>query len=212
MNETHQARQDLKHLFVGNQLWLDFVNTEIVAHGQKVDLLDSFPSLIAWLKAATVFGGSEIEKIEEAWGRDPRTILALEQAQRFRGILRNLADLMTQGQPVPSNAIAAINETLRHRTGYPQVLARPLGFERRVYGEVSQPEHLLAPVAESVTDFLCQSDGTLLKRCENPACVLYFYDTTKNHARRWCSMSGCGNRMKAAAHYRRAKAAKDSKG
>jgi predicted RNA-binding Zn ribbon-like protein len=33
--------------------------------------------------------------------------------------------------------------------------------------------------------------------------VLLFYDTTKNHARHWCSMSLCGNRHKVAAHYRR---------
>jgi predicted RNA-binding Zn ribbon-like protein len=33
--------------------------------------------------------------------------------------------------------------------------------------------------------------------------VLFFYDTTKNHARRWCSMAFCGNRHKVAAHYRR---------
>jgi predicted RNA-binding Zn ribbon-like protein len=34
---------------------------------------------------------------------------------------------------------------------------------------------------------------------------LYFYDTTKNHTRRWCSMTGCGNRAKAAAFYERKK-------
>ncbi|HNJ42487.1 MAG TPA: CGNR zinc finger domain-containing protein [Acidobacteriota bacterium] len=33
--------------------------------------------------------------------------------------------------------------------------------------------------------------------------MIYFYDTTKNHTWRWCSMSLCGNRAKAAAHYRR---------
>jgi predicted RNA-binding Zn ribbon-like protein len=33
--------------------------------------------------------------------------------------------------------------------------------------------------------------------------VLFFYDTTKNHARHWCSMTICGNRSKVAAHYRR---------
>lgn len=30
------------------------------------------------------------------------------------------------------------------------------------------------------------------------ACILFFYDTTKNYSRRWCSMSACGNRMKVA--------------
>jgi len=44
-----------------------------------------------------------------------------------------------------------------------------------------------------------------VKACQNPQCVLLFYDTTKNHARRWCSMAACGNRAKVAAHYQRAR-------
>jgi len=28
--------------------------------------------------------------------------------------------------------------------------------------------------------------------------VLYFYDTTKNHRRQWCSTAACGNRHKVA--------------
>jgi predicted RNA-binding Zn ribbon-like protein len=34
---------------------------------------------------------------------------------------------------------------------------------------------------------------------------LQFYDASKNHSRRWCSMNACGNRMKAALHYRRSR-------
>jgi predicted RNA-binding Zn ribbon-like protein len=50
---------------------------------------------------------------------------------------------------------------------------------------------------------LRMADLTLIKKCKNPACVLYFYDTTKNHARNWCSMQLCGNREKVAAYFRR---------
>jgi lactoylglutathione lyase len=46
----------------------------------------------------------------------------------------------------------------------------------------------LLPVAESAADLLTVRDLSLLRKCENPACVLFFYDTTKNDARRWCSM------------------------
>ncbi len=59
--------------------------------------------------------------------------------------------------------------------------------------------------AESAADLLCTGDLSLVKKCQHDACILYFYDTTKNHARQWCSMELCGNRMKAAMHYRRKK-------
>src|SRR5437867_3930953 len=77
------------------------------------------------------------------------------------------------------------------------------GFERRRLFQPREPIHLLVPVAESASDLLCHGDLALILKCENPRCILYFYDTTKNHARRWCSMTVCGNRMKVAAHYRR---------
>ncbi|WP_245866176.1 CGNR zinc finger domain-containing protein [Rhodococcoides kyotonense] len=38
---------------------------------------------------------------------------------------------------------------------------------------------------------------------ESCDCVLRFYDVSKSDARRWCSMSACGNRSKARNHYAR---------
>lgn len=42
-----------------------------------------------------------------------------------------------------------------------------------------------------------------IRPCANDACVLHFYDISKNGTRRWCSMAGCGNRAKAQRHYAR---------
>ncbi|MBB4854323.1 putative RNA-binding Zn ribbon-like protein [Mycobacteroides chelonae] len=53
-------------------------------------------------------------------------------------------------------------------------------------------DNLLALLAES---------PERIKQCAHPQCVLFFYDTSKNGARRWHSMATCGNRAKAARHY-----------
>jgi hypothetical protein len=37
-------------------------------------------------------------------------------------------------------------------------------------------------------------DREKLRRCANPACRLLFEDGSRNHARRWCDTTGCGNR------------------
>jgi predicted RNA-binding Zn ribbon-like protein len=95
------------------------------------------------------------------------------------------------------------------------LLARPIGpgelvrkgdgwFMRRLRFGLPTPVDLLVPVAEAAADLLCHADLSLVRKCENPACVRYFYDVSKNHARRWCSMAVCGNRMKVAAYHRRA--------
>ncbi|WP_454085637.1 CGNR zinc finger domain-containing protein [Georgenia sp. Marseille-Q6866] len=41
-------------------------------------------------------------------------------------------------------------------------------------------------------------DGTWtrLKVCARDTCRWAFYDASRNQARRWCSMAGCGNHVK----------------
>ncbi len=54
--------------------------------------------------------------------------------------------------------------------------------------------------ADNLLTLLIESPDRI-KQCAHPQCVLFFYDTSKNGARRWHSMSTCGNRAKAARHY-----------
>jgi predicted RNA-binding Zn ribbon-like protein len=46
--------------------------------------------------------------------------------------------------------------------------------------------------------FLAQLDGSWdeLKECAGQDCTAVFYDRSKNHSGRWCSMATCGNRAK----------------
>jgi predicted RNA-binding Zn ribbon-like protein len=58
----------------------------------------------------------------------------------------------------------------------------------------------LAQVAEQAVALLGGADAARLRACHAPGCVLYFI---KTHPRReWCSVA-CGNRVRAARHYRR---------
>ena len=42
-----------------------------------------------------------------------------------------------------------------------------------------------------------------LRPCANTECQLFLIDRSKPNTARWCSMAGCGNRMKARRHYQR---------
>jgi predicted RNA-binding Zn ribbon-like protein len=65
-------------------------------------------------------------------------------------------------------------------------------------GGAPSPARALGVLAEAVATLLAEGDFTLVRQCEHPECVLWFYDRTKSHRRRWCSMALCGNRHKAA--------------
>jgi predicted RNA-binding Zn ribbon-like protein len=50
---------------------------------------------------------------------------------------------------------------------------------------------------------LLDESAERVRRCANPDCVLWFLDVTRSGTRRWCSMTACGNRLKARRHYQR---------
>jgi len=190
-------------LFVGNQGCLDFINTQFVLNGRPVDLLATFSDLVTWLVQVDLLSGEEGKKIERQWGKQVEGTETLEQARAFRVTLREMVARIADGRPIPPAAIEAINGTLRYRIGYPQLMRCNGKFERGYLAESQEANQVLGLLGEVATDLLCACDHSLIKKCQNPLCVLFFYDTTKNHARHWCSMTLCGNRSKVAAHYRR---------
>jgi len=53
--------------------------------------------------------------------------------------------------------------------------------------------------------FTAMTNGTWarLKVCRNERCQKAFYDTSRNRSGAWCSMAGCGSRLKASAYRHR---------
>ena len=124
----------------------------------------------------------------------------LEEARALRSALRKQAASIVDGDRTLA-ATAPINRVLKAAPGYPQLVKG----EIRHVTTLEDPIGVLSDVAYSAAEFLVSGDYARLKRCEGKNCVLFFYDTTKNHSRRFCSAEGCGNRYKAAARYERLK-------
>ncbi len=53
--------------------------------------------------------------------------------------------------------------------------------------------------------FLADLDGSWrrFRECDSPDCRSVFYDRSKNHSGRWCTMAECGNRAKVRAYRER---------
>ena len=189
-------------LLVGNLLWLDFVNTEPVRDGERVDLLPGFGALVGWLQAAAGLPADEARQAARWEGR-----AVLREALALRAALREGAERLAEGKPVTERTVSAINRVLASRPAYPELIREGKRWVTRERPLSTSPHHLLVPIAESAAWLLEHGDPSLVRRCEGSSCVLLFYDTTRNGSRRWCSMEGCGSRAKAAAYYRRARRA-----
>lgn len=175
--------------FVAGHPALDFVNTEAVSGGEPVDLLADEDDLLRWLSES---GLATRDMPSKPW---------LRQAKQLRASLRRLFLRLAAGEKLRSSDLAAIDDALATIEGTPHLELR--AGQPRLDFRPSRPVTPPFLIARAAAEFLASADLSLIRRCEGNDCVLLFYDTTKSHTRRWCSMAGCGNRAKAAAHYSR---------
>ena len=177
--------------FVADHPALDFLNTAAMVDGELRDFLADDSAVLRWLERAGLSTPGAAKVCRRHPGR--LTICARELREAFRAGV-----LCRKGKRVAN--VTALNRLLGGRGAFSQIDWRKGQLPRRVrLRHVGSPEDLLAPLAESMADLLVDADFALVRRCENPECVLWFYDRTKAHRRRWCSMAVCGNRMKVAA-------------
>lgn len=205
-----RAEPQVEFLFVGEHLCLDFVNTQILVNDAPMDLLRDFDDVVAWAVAAKLMEAASAKDHSRRW-RGDKAERAFRQAIDLRASLRQMAERLADGRRnLPQATLDRINHALRTPArGCDLELVRAKGahdrYETRSHRVFHEPIDLLAPIAESAARLLSGGELSLVKKCGNPRCILYFYDTTRNHRRRWCSMTACGNRAKVAAHYQRSR-------
>ncbi|SRR5581483_937673 len=177
-------------VFIGGDPAVDLLNTEIVRDGEPVDLWQKPEDVLRWLT--------------EVSGRDIRSHLSLSKVKELRAAARSLMTTLARGGRARRRDVAVVNAALARGRGSFQLAIAKGGIHTRFQPEA---DDVLFRLASYVADFLASADLTLVKPCQGTNCVLMFYDVTKSHTRRWCSMEGCGNRMKAALFYAKRRAA-----
>ena len=203
VEKMDKSKQHQDFLFLGNHPSLDFINTEMVIRSTPTDLLNSFEDLATWMTKSRSLSKKDAGVAHDDLSHDEKNLL-LAQAKTLRTTLRRMVEHIVNENEVPESAVSAINQLLRPYSGYPQLVrTRANTFTEVFIASADRKDALLASLAMLASDLLRTADLSLIKKCKNPACVLYFYDTTKNHARNWCSMQLCGNREKVAAYFRR---------
>jgi predicted RNA-binding Zn ribbon-like protein len=186
-------------LFVANDPSLDFVNTEVILAGVRTDLLQSFGDLTQWFEGASLASAADMQKLAKAWKDTPEARATLENARALRSVLRSAAERVAGIGRVPSNLAGVLGKELRRPRLATEVLQSQGKLTTKPRWVLEKPRDLLVLIAHHAANFFATADYSAIRKCENPGCILFFYDTSKNHTRRWCSMELCGNRSKVAA-------------
>ena len=128
----------------------------------------------------------------------------LRRIRRTRAALRELADATYEHRAPAQDAVDEVNRALRAREVV-QLVPGPGGFQLD-HRHVGDPiDDALANLSEPIVREIAGGRPERLRACADDTCRWVFYDDSRTGRRRWCDMSSCGNKAKAARHRARAK-------
>lgn len=197
-------------IFVGGAPGLDFLNSIATPFDTPTDWLDDGEGYLSWLEQGRLAPG-EVLRDMRARALPGELDKVADQARSLREWFRDFV-AQHKGRPLAAEALtelAPLNRLLERDESFSRIGLSQAGqsrFRLEVLRRWRNPDALLLPVAEALAQLVCIEDFSQVKSCEAPACTLLFADHTRGHARRWCSMAICGNRVKQAAHRHRIKA------
>lgn len=172
----------LEPLFIADDRALDLLNTVLQVDGREIDVLQSDEDVSHWLVKAGVLAAPTAAKG------------LLKRARELREIVRELVRRRQARKRLDLTGLNAFLAESRQAPVLVQDRAGEVRLEQRFATDTA--EQLLMPIALAAAELLANGDFELVRACESPDCVLHFYDRTKSHRRRWCSMATCGNRAK----------------
>jgi predicted RNA-binding Zn ribbon-like protein len=160
----------------------DFVNTNDIEGG--ADELGTAEQLRAWLLA-----GDLIPARAAVDDDAHRRAIAVREGLRELGLANN-------GEPIDVDRIAGFN---RAAVGLPVVVtADPHGW--RLSPAATGVDGFLAGLMATLARSMADGSWSRVKACRRDTCRWLFFDHSRNRSGTWCSMAGCGSRMKARAY------------
>jgi predicted RNA-binding Zn ribbon-like protein len=187
---------------VGGDACLDFVNTlGGLRGGVTREYLHDYTSLLAWMLQAGLLDAKSIAALQRAAAQKPALAArALARAVEGREAIYAVFSAVAAGRPAPAGALAVVNEALVAALGHTRLAADGGGFFWDIDDDGTNLDRPLWSVMRKAAELLTSDRRKQVRECSGDECSWMFLDTSKNHSRLWCSMSGCGNRAKVRRH------------
>jgi predicted RNA-binding Zn ribbon-like protein len=110
---------------------------------------------------------------------------------------------MVRKERIAREWVEPMNAILRITEGHDELLQQDQCWRIEYVAREDGLDWLLAAIARSAAEIVVEGPKAPIRLCANPRCGLFFYDASRTHRRRWCSMAACGNRSKVAAFARK---------
>src|SRR3954447_12357042 len=183
---------------------LDFVNTLEYSKGLPEEHFTDAAIAVKWFQQHALLHSDAAAELSSEVTSEEAAERLLQRIQKTRGALRELLDAAVERRPPADAALREVNRTLRAPYVYELVpSADGVSLDHRHEGD--PVSGALGRLAEAIARELTREDKERLRVCANDECRWVFRDNSPAGRRKWCDMSSCGNRAKAARHRERQK-------
>ena len=205
--KKNPARPDPEFDLSGGALCLDFANTvsQRKRPEQRHDNLPGYNELVFFARDSGVISphlARQILSISSMKSRD--RALIFDTAINLREAIYRIFSAVANSHAANRKDLKLIAELASQAMTHRQLVAAGSQYRwewKRDKGELVS--YVLWPIAQSAADLLTSGKLKDVRECQAPTCAWLFLDESRNHSRRWCDMSVCGNREKARRHYER---------
>jgi predicted RNA-binding Zn ribbon-like protein len=192
---------------IAGALCLDFVNTlDDRFSSEPKELLKSYLDLARFGEDTGILSELQVDHLMTKSMQYPEGAhSALESAIRMREAMYEVFWALVQKKPVPRAPLMILNGYVKDAAQHMNVVSRDGHFEWEFDSTDSDFDAPLWPIARSAADLLASEQVHFVRACASKTCEWLFLDESKNHRRRWCDMTKCGNRAKVKSFYTRQK-------
>jgi predicted RNA-binding Zn ribbon-like protein len=183
----------------------DFLNTADTDNGFPVEKLPSLDAALAWFVDRGVIHREGADRARARVATQPAAAdKDLDRVHGVRDALREVAEAITEHRAPRTAALNTVNRAL-HARQVIELVPAPDGCDVD-HRHVGDPiDDALARLADPLVAELTGGHPDRIRICASDTCQWVFYDASRTGRRRWCDMSTCGNRAKAARHRARSK-------
>lgn len=198
-------RADFPRL-LGGKLCLDFVNSiEGRRDQQPVEFLRSYEDVVHWGEHASVLNPAQAEALLEAAGQSPDVAAeCFERAITLREALHRIFVAQAHSVQPTQEDMQHLKHIYIAALNHAELTQTPQGYIWQWLADEIMLDIVLWTVARAAVELLCSEEVQRIKECPGANdCGWLFFDASKNNSRRWCSMEGCGSRVKMRRQYAR---------
>jgi predicted RNA-binding Zn ribbon-like protein len=189
---------------MGGPVCLDFVNTlDDRPSNEPKELLKSYIDLARFGEDSGILSDQLVDRLlEKSMQSRGAAEEALDAAIQLREAMYEVFWALIRKKPVPRGALYVVNQYAQESARHMNVVAAAKGFEW-CFEEAESFNAAWWPIARSAVELLASDRLSFVRACASKTCEWLFLDESKNHRRRWCDMTKCGNRAKVRNFYTR---------